>query len=78
MTLEFLYGDGVGGRHHYMRLDGVNYPLDDGCTQGTPDDQHAARKKANEVLKNAVADLPTLIRLQQLTLFLKFKWDGTL
>ena len=78
MTLELMYGDSIAGRHHYMLLDGKEYPLNEQPVLGVPYDMADARKKANEILKQVVTDLPTLIRLQQLTLFLKFKWDRTI
>lgn len=76
MTLELMYGCGFAGKEYYMLLDGKKHPLL-AAEIGTPDDARAAREKANQILKEQVEDLPTLIRFQQLTLFLKFKWDGT-
>lgn len=76
MTLELKYSGDLGERNYYMLLNGKSFLLNDEPTLGSPDDAYAARRKANEIVKREVADLATVIGLQQHILLMRFKFSG--
>lgn len=76
MGFRLMYGDSVAGRDYVLSVDTDQgrkyYPLNDHATQGTPEDEFAARKVAIEMLMRYHPDYVAAAQRNQ------FEWNGAI